>query len=132
MLYKWPYMAGFDNFHLPAPFLKNTFKEVWDKEKDALEETSSSKFRRVTDINQYAFQLWQIYTGNFEPKSYKEVGKFFNLSNNNEELFKCIDNQSVEQICINDSDLTVNYEKTIKDLQEHFDKILPDKSSFEK
>jgi hypothetical protein len=72
MLLKWPYMAGFDNFHVSSPFLKSTFKEVWDKEREVLEETSKSKFRRVTDVNQYVFQLWQIYSGNFEPKSYKD------------------------------------------------------------
>lgn len=132
MLYKWPYMAGFDNFHVSAPFLKSTFKEVWDKEKEVLEKTTYSKFRRMTDVNQYVFQLWQIYSGNFVPKSYKKTGKFFNLSNDNKDLFDCIDNQLIEEICINDSDLSIDYEKAVKELKKHFKKILPDKSIFEK
>lgn len=132
MLYKWPYMAGFDNFHVSSPFLKSVFEEVWEKEYEVLDETSSSKFRRITDINQYVFQLWQIYSGKFSPKSYKQTGKFFNLSDDNSELFNCIDNQLIEEICINDSDLNINYEKATKELADHFEKILPEKSSFEK
>ena len=132
LLYKWPYMAGFDYPHMSAPFLKSIFEEVWEKEHDVLEKTAYSKFRRVVDVNQYVFQLWQIYTGNFEPKSIKKIGRFFNLSNDNTELFDVIDNQKVEEICINDSDLSINYDKVTKELAEHFEKILPDKSSFEK
>lgn len=132
LLYKWPYMAGFDNFHVAAPFLKSTFEEVWKKEPEVLETTSYSKFRRMVDVNQYAFQLWQIYTGNFEPKSIKETGSFFNLSDDNSELFNVIDEQKTDMLCINDSDLSIDYEKATRELAEHLNKILPDKSSFEK
>ena len=132
LLYKWPYMAGFDNFHVAAPFLKSTFEELWEKEYDALETTSYSKFRRMVDVNQYVFQLWQIYTGRFTPKSIKETGMFFALSNDNSAIFDVIDKQKTNMICINDSDLSIDYEKVIKELAEHFDKILPNKSSFER
>lgn len=132
LLNKWPYMAGFDNFHVAAPFLKSTFEQVWAKEYETLDKTSSSKFRSVYDVNQYIFQLWQIYTGKFTPKSIKESGTFFNLSNNNSELFDFIDNQKGDLICINDSDLTIDYDKVKKDLISHFEMVLPEKSSFEK
>lgn len=132
MLYKWPYMAGFDNFHVSSSMLKSTYKEVWKKEKETLEVTSKSKFRTANDVNQYVFQLWQIYTGKFSPKSYKEFGKFFSLGDNNDELFNCIDNQLAEQICINDGNPNIDYEKIKLELIKHFDKILPNKSSFEK
>ncbi len=132
LLYKWPYMAGFDNFHVAAPFLKSTFEELWEKEYDALETTSYSKFRRMVDVNQYVFQLWQIYTGRFTPKSIKETGMFFALSNDNSVIFDVIDKQKTNMICINDGDLSIDYENVTKELAEHFEKILPDKSSFEK
>lgn len=132
LLYKWPYMAGFDNFHMSAPFLKSTFGEVWEKNPNELETTAQNRFRAVSDINQYVFQLWQIYTGKFTPKSIKKVGRFFNLSDDNSELFDCIDNQKANEICINDSNLSIDYVKVTKELVEHFEKILPDKSSFEK
>lgn len=132
LLYKWPYMAGFDNFHVAAPFLKSTFEEIWEKEYDTLNETARAKFRSVYDVNQYIFQLWQIYSGKFTPKSIKQSGKFFNLSNDNTELFNFLDNPSEELICINDSDLSIDYEKTKNELISHLEKFLPEKSSFEK
>ena len=132
LLYKWPYMAGFDNFHVAAPFLKSTFEDLWKKEYDILETTSYSRFRRMVDVNQYVFQLWQIYTGRFTPKSIRETGMFFDLSNDNSAIFDVIDKQKTNMICINDSDLSIDYEKVIKELAEHFDKILPNKSTFER
>ena len=132
LLYKWPYMAGFDNFHVAAPFLKSTFEDLWKKEYDILETTSYSRFRRMVDVNQYVFQLWQIYTGRFTPKSIRETGMFFDLSNDNSAIFDAIDKQKTNMICINDSDLSIDYEKVTKELAEHFEKILPDKSSFER
>ena len=40
--------------------------------------------------------------------------------------------QREEQICINDTDEMVDYEVVTEELRKCFDKILPDKSSFEK
>ena len=132
LLNKWPYMAGFDNFHVASPMLKSTYDEVWKLEYEMLDRTSKSKFRRPTDVNQYVFQLWNIYSGKFEPKSIKKVGKFYNLSNDNTDLYNCIDNQLYEQICINDSDMSIDFEKETAELIKHLEKILPEKSSFEK
>jgi len=132
LLYKWPYMAGFDNFHVAAPFLKSTFKEVWKKEFDVLDKTAKARFRSNEDINQYVFQLWQIYSGKFTPKPVKCEGHFFNLSNDNSVLFDFLENQKGELICINDSDLSIDYEKVKKELIYHFNKLFPEKSQFEK
>ena len=33
------YYAGFKEFHLPVPYLKSTFEEIWEKEPQLLEET---------------------------------------------------------------------------------------------
>lgn len=132
MLYKWPYMAGFDNFHMSFPFLKSTFNKMWEKENDVIDLTCRSKFRSWNNVTPYSIVLWQIYSGKFEPKSYKKTGKYFNLSGNRDELFDCILNQREEQICINDTDEMVDYEAVTEELRKCFDKIFPDKSSFEK
>lgn len=131
LLYNWQNIAGFHNYHMPSAFLKSTFKEVWSKEYDVLNETSITKFRTENDVNQYIMSLWQIYSGEFSVKGDKEFGKVFTLSDNNKELYKFIENRSAKIVCINDGDLN-DVERVKKELKLVFEKILPEKSNFEK
>ena len=57
----------FYDLHMPNSYLKTTFENVWDKNKDILNEASASKFRNSTDISQYLFKSWQLVSGNFYP-----------------------------------------------------------------
>ena len=132
LLAKWPYMAEFADYHTASPFLKQTFNEVWEKEGDYLDKVCMNKFRGIEDVNQYVMQYWQICSGNFTPRSYKNYGKYFDLKNDNSELLNCIDNSLYNIICINDSDPNIDYNNVTNELVSHFDKLLPNKSSFEK
>lgn len=131
LLFNWKNIAGFHNYHMPSSFLKTTFNEVWSKEFDVLEEACITKFRTENDVNQYVMSLWQIYSGNFSVKGHKEFGKIFTLCDNNDELYRFIENRGSEVVCINDGDV-FDFEKVKKELQQSLDKILPNKSSFEK
>ena len=132
LLSKWPYMAEYTDYHTASCFLKKTFEEVWEKEYECLDKTCMHKFRTIEDVNQGSMQLWQIFSGNFMPRSYKNYGKYFELKNENSKLFDCIDYSLNNVICINDTDPNLDYEKVTKELALHFEKILPEKSSFEK
>ena len=61
-------------------------------------------------------------------------GKVYEVYNGvaqNQELFNIIENQTMPMICINDNE-NIDFEPMEKRLKQAFDKILPDKSSFEK
>lgn len=131
LLYNWKNIAGFHNYHMPSAFLKSTFETVWSKEPEILDEASVTKFRSENDVNQYVMSLWQIYSGKFSVKAHKDFGKLFTLGDNNAELYKFIENKSSKVICINDGDVT-EVELVKRELKIVFNKILPDKSSFEK
>ena len=51
LLLPWPKITGFFDPHQPQPFLKSTFEEVWAKEREILEKTSSSRFRNLSLIH---------------------------------------------------------------------------------
>jgi len=123
------YFSSIYNPHLPTPLLKSTMEELWSLEKDVFVKTSCNKFRSKNDVNQYIFKWYDIARGNFEPG--KKLGMYFNILEDNKYLHEAIQNQKYKMICISD-DENIDFEKTKKEVINSFEKILPDKCSFEK
>ena len=69
--------------------------------------------------------------GNYEPQS-PGIGQFCLLGRDDGIVGDLIENQKKKMICINDSDLVSDFEKKKKEIQDSFQQILSDKSSFEK
>lgn len=132
MLYRWKYFCGFDMPHTANAFLKSSFEDIWNKEYEFLDKTSKNKFRSVFDVNQWCVHWWQMLKGNFSVISHNDVGKYYVLKENNEELFNYINSDKSTIVCINDTNVNLDFEKATNDLIEVFEKKLPNKSSFEK
>lgn len=128
----FPRFTGFYTVHGPSPLLKQTYKEIWKQEEDCLRKTSSHKFRSKQDISQYLFREWQKLSGNFVPANVKKYCSYFELDEDNHELFKALKKHSAKMVCINDANVEIDFERAKKNLVENFEQILPEKSSFEK
>lgn len=129
----WNRFPGLLEKHIPTSFLKSTYKEVWEKEYELLNQTCMHKFRDFkTDVNQWVIKEWQIAKGTFEPRDIN-VGKLLNICNIDDAICaaKCIEQQKYSVLCINDH-IEGEFEKEAKVIQDSFEKILPDKSKFEK
>jgi len=131
----FPRFTGIWQQHLPSSFCKATFFELWEKEGEKLHQTCLSKFRNMTDFNQWLFRDWQLAIGNFEPRSIK-FGKRFETDDNDylNKITDYIEKQKGTVICINDSDSKMTFDefthaKNI--INNSFEKILPEKSEFE-
>ena len=61
------YYTGIRLFHSPAPYLKRTFEEIWEKEPDLLQQTTMHRFRNTDDVNQILPFCWQLVSGQFVP-----------------------------------------------------------------
>lgn len=122
---------GFKNFHCPAAFLKCTFEDIWEREPELLEKTSSHRFRDREDVNQWLAIWWQIVTGKFYPR---RINNYVGLINNNTigDLCNIIKKQSYEMICLNDPSNIDDYEYLSIKLQQAFEEILPEKCDFER
>ena len=117
--------------HNAQPYLKTTFEEVWAAAGEALTETSSNRFRALTDYTPELFRTWQICRGNFQPyNTYKDT-KMFPLMIRPKQAVKAIYRQSYTLICLNDNVHIRNYDRVMRDLRNAFEHILPEKSSFE-
>ena len=122
---------GFRNLHAPAAYLKKTFEEVWEAEKDLLNKTSSHKFRSADDVNQWVMLWWQIASGSFSPYNTDNLVCSIN-KNTSEFVCSAIKNQSNDMICVNDGADESSFQHLSEELKSAFQTILPEKSSFEK
>ena len=117
--------------HNAQPYLKSTFDEVWHAAGKELTETSSNRFRAVTDYTPELFRTWQICRGNFVPYNTYNDTKMFPLLIRWKQAVKAIREQKYTLVCLNDNKHIRNYERVMSLLSDAFESILPDKSSFE-
>lgn len=136
------FMLPYNNFfglkasHLPTPYLKETFKTVWKEEGELLNLVCNHRFRESTDLSHWLMDWWQCASGLFVPRS-NGYGKVFHLTINYEktlsEALEYIAKQKGKVICINDGEIDLTQrEEAIKKTKIAFEKLFPEKSSFEK
>ena len=136
LLSPYKYFVGFMDPHVSQAYLKSSFEKVYELEKDEFENTSSHKFRDKTDITQYLVRYYQLLSGDFSPRK-SSFGKCFDITDDNKNtivnhILNHILNHKYKTICINDSNTNFDFEKAKQDINNAFEKILPEKSSFEK
>lgn len=129
MPFDW--FPGFHIHHVAQPFLKSTFRKVWDSERDLLEETSSHRFRDQNDVNQYLFRFWALSSGGFTPISINNGGCYY-PGGDKKSVQHWITRQSKKLVCINDGEGDFDIALEMKFLQDLFATVFPEKSSFER
>lgn len=131
-LLPWPNFTGFYDSHLPTPFLKSTFIEVWQNENDILCKTSKSNKRTYGTVNPYIFRYWQLLTGKFYPQNPCRKALYIQLSNENlEYIISVITQQKKAIVVLNDSSDINDFDLYKHELIKAFDEILPTKSCYE-
>ena len=127
----YPCLVGVYNPHLPNSLLKSTMDTLRNKEFDVLNLSSITKFRTKDDVNQYVFSRYDIMNWNFIPRK-SRIWHCYEISdNNNKDLINSIVKQKYQMLCINDSSNDFDFKKIKSDIINAFQKILPEKSSFE-
>ncbi len=133
LLLPWRQFLGFSDTHVPYSLLKSTFEEVWVRERESLEKACAHKFREPMDVSGRLLTLWQIASGNFEPRPSKDCG-YFKLTDDaakNAKIFRTIAQRKHKMICVNDKVSNDNFESVRDNLNSVFAKMFPEKSSFE-
>lgn len=126
----WKKYLGFKVEHGPMPYLKRTWLDVWKKEELLLKMTQRSQFRDWSNVNQDVFHFWQIATGNFSQRALSH--QMIVISDDNiDKVSSILEGRKLKSICINDG-VVSNFDETCEKLRNAFEKILPQKSSFEK
>lgn len=127
-------LPGFRAVHLPTPILKGTMEEVWQAEPELLEKSSMAKFRNAGDVSQYIFWYWQLMSGAFSPTSQKKLGAWYTIGADTEHIVDAVAGQRYPMVCANDMGglSEAEFEASKSAIADAFERILPDKSEYER
>lgn len=117
--------------HIQLSFKKSTYETLWEKEFEKIHATCLSKFRSKDIVTSYCVRDWQIFSGEFYPK--KPIGRSFHtasISHSNEAI-DYLKKQKGKVICLNDSEDETDFELHKQMILDEFEKLFPEKSSFE-
>lgn len=133
LLSPWRDFSGFIDPHLPNAFLKSTLEEVWKSEPEIMDKTCRSRFRTDADVNQWLFRYWQLAQGNFCPSNTRRNTVCMDINDTTiTEIKQLIGSRQLDMICLNDSSDISDFNTIQNSIQESFEKLLPQKSPFEK
>lgn len=125
------FVSGFE--HIAYPHLKSTFQEVWSECFDVMDTVSKERFRSDNNVNHWMLSAWNLLKGNFSPVRSGKRGIEFNINTKQIDVIcNIIKQQSVYQLCINDTSDNDNPEYCNNEIKKAFVAILAEKSSFEK
>ncbi len=122
--------------HMPAAFLKQTFRDVWAIEPEIMAHTAAHKFRSKDDVSQYLIRAWQMLSGTFEPRNIAAHGEHFTyLTNDFSVLTDAIDSRmyrarELQMLCISDEKIR-DFERAKSEVNAALDRLLPAASAFE-
>lgn len=128
----FPRFTGFYTVHGPAALLKSTYETVWQLEPEWLDGVCRNRFRSREDINQYVLREWQKLSGDFKPCNAARFCRYFDIDAENGALLRTITGRRAATVCINDSVGFSDFERVKQEIQQAFERILPEKSSFER
>lgn len=130
LLLAWPWFPGFLYSHTSTNLLKSTMEAVWEQEEELLDKTCSDRFRQQTNVNQWLFKYWQLADGNFVPVSAKDK-HCYHIKTIIDDACRSVEKSEFKILCINDTGKTDNFEEKAVAIRQSFEKLLPEKSSFE-
>lgn len=131
LLLPWERFTGIYEGHIASSYLKSTFEDVWKIEKVNLDKTCKTKFRDNDNLNHWIFKNWQLVNGRFYPRK-PNLGKMY-FKKIDDEIITTVENKKFKIVCINDFDCNNDeFIEQKKKITNAFEKIFPEKSSFEK
>lgn len=126
----WRKYQHFQDNHMPCPYLKSTFEDVWEKSYSVCDATCLHRFRMHSDLNQFVFRYWDIARGNFSPYSFK--GGYYSVNSANvDRCVKDIIEAEHMMICLNDSGVHEGFDTIAEKIRKAFAKRYPGKSTYE-
>ena len=116
---------------MPVALKKNTLRKLWEIEPETLDRASRNKFRGAEDVSQYLIRYWQLCEGNFHPR--KTLGKTYLITKENyKQVADDVRNQKYQMVSLNEGCSGNDFETVKNEINNAFETILPQKSSYEK
>jgi hypothetical protein len=131
ILSQYGHTLGLRVNHQPTSLRLSTVKKIHSEEKEIVNTTKNHRFRSGDDVSQWLYQYWQLISNQYVPRKIQDYS-YYDLGKNLELALDDIKKSKSKLICLNDTTLVDNFEKSKKQLIEIFEKKYPRKSSYEK
>ena len=119
--------------HSMYSHLKSTLGEIWDVCPQIMDATSRCRFRGDNCVNHWLACSWNMISGNFHPANENRRGLFIQVDDAHlDKICDIIRTQSFPEICLSDKGSIEELERCFAGVSQAFDRLLPEKSSFEK
>ena len=117
--------------HHAKSFVKSTFEVLWKDFQRSMTRTARSRFRKELNNSPQAFRGYQIITGKFYPKNKRKYAIVLD-TRNAEKARIAIESGKYKYLCLSDNTLEEDFISAKDAINSSFEKIFPQKSSFEK
>ena len=131
LLKPWTSFSAIRDYHVPLAFTKHDFEVVWKEVPELLFSTQKHKFRSREDVTVWLVRYWRLLEGRFNVKS-QQCFMYTQINDDDVSgICNIICSQKKKVTCVNDEYKGTDFENTQKKIAAAFEKILPEKSSFE-
>ena len=132
LLMPWSAFPGIYDPHMPQPYLRSRFArawELWDAELDA---SCRNRFRTPTDHSHRLVRYDMLCRGEFMPRSLGDCRTMTPDDTTADAVARTIEEARCRMICLHDSPQIADFERVCERLRTAFDRLLPEKSSYER
>ncbi len=131
-LLPWSMFTGMLDHHVPQPYLRSHCDRCWAEWGGELDATCRHTFRHLSNVSDYLFRYDMLAAGAFVPRGMGDCRLLTLADDTIEGICRDIERQRWRMICLNDSERIADFEALRDRLNGAFQRLLPEKSSYEK
>ena len=130
-LLPWGFFPGFNDSHMPQPYLTERFRQAWERWPQELDASCRHRIRSLSDLSHWLVRYDMLASGAFAPRSMADCRLMTLTDDSLESMCRDIEQQRWRMICLNDSEHISDFDRQCQRLCKAFERILPEKSSYE-
>ena len=130
-LLPWSFYPGFFDPHMPQPHLRSSFVRAWELWGTELAAVGRNRFRAANDLSHWLIRYDALCRGAFVPRGFGDTLLSDLDDASLEPICRAVAAGACRMVCLNDSEAIADFERSSRQLQEAFERLLPEKSTFE-
>lgn len=128
----WSSFPGLLDPHLPQPYLRRQWFRAWETWGEAFDATCRHRLRTLTDVSDYLVRYDMLCRGEFRPIGLDDSCLRTLEDRTIEGICRDIEARRYRMLCLNDSERIADFEAANRRLCAAFERILPEKSAYER
>lgn len=130
-LLPWSFFPAFYDSHQLQPYRKSDFERAWSLWGSELAATCTHRFRTMGDLSHWLIRYDALCRGAFSPRSMRDARMVTLTDESATAVASLIASAAQRLLCIHDNEIA-DFDTTCHTLQQGFECLLPEKSSYER